>query len=84
MNSSTVQVIARQSRVAAGQLSLTSESLRNLAILKYDGICHLYIAKDADPTQAVDLAINSKCQSVQVCNALERRCQSSVQLLWII
>ncbi|SMG63840.1 [similarity to] gamma-glutamyl phosphate reductase, partial [methanotrophic bacterial endosymbiont of Bathymodiolus sp.] len=33
--------------------------------------CHLYIAADADPAQAVDLAINSKCQSIQVCNALE-------------
>ena len=40
-------------------------------IKHYDGICHLYLAEDADLVQAVDLAINSKCQSVQVCNALE-------------
>lgn len=40
-------------------------------IKHYDGLCHLYIAEDADPAQAVDLAINSKCQSIQVCNALE-------------
>lgn len=32
MNTSTVQVIARQSRLAARQLSSTSESLRNLAL----------------------------------------------------
>ena len=40
-------------------------------IKHYDGICHLYIAEDADLNQAVELAINSKCQSIQVCNALE-------------
>lgn len=40
-------------------------------IKHYDGICHLYIAADANPAQAVAIAINSKCQSVQVCNALE-------------
>jgi hypothetical protein len=34
MNSSTVQVIARQSRIAARQLSSTSETLRNLALSK--------------------------------------------------
>lgn len=31
----------------------------------------MYIAADADPEQAVAVAVNSKCQSVQVCNALE-------------
>ncbi len=40
-------------------------------IKHYDGICHLYIAADADPKTAVELALNSKCQSIQVCNALE-------------
>lgn len=40
-------------------------------IKHYDGICHLYIAADADPEQAVKLAVNSKSQSIQVCNALE-------------
>lgn len=48
-----------------------AEGTRIPVIKHYDGICHLYLAKDADPTQAVELAINSKCQSVQVCNALE-------------
>lgn len=48
-----------------------AEGTRIPVIKHYDGICHLYIAADADPIQAVDLAINSKCQSVQVCNALE-------------
>ena len=48
-----------------------AEGTRIPVIKHYDGICHLYIAEDADPAQAIDLAINSKCQSIQVCNALE-------------
>ncbi len=48
-----------------------AEGTRIPVIKHYDGICHLYLAEDADPTQAIELAINSKCQSVQVCNALE-------------
>ncbi len=36
-----------------------------------DGICHLYIDKDADPDMAVDLAVDGKCQYVAVCNATE-------------
>ncbi|WP_404359965.1 glutamate-5-semialdehyde dehydrogenase [Methylotuvimicrobium sp. KM1] len=48
-----------------------AEGTRIPVIKHYDGICHLYIAADAAPAQAVDLAINSKCQSIQVCNALE-------------
>ncbi|MFW5444444.1 MAG: glutamate-5-semialdehyde dehydrogenase [Methylococcaceae bacterium] len=48
-----------------------AEGTRIPVIKHYDGICHLYIAEDADQQQTVDLAINSKCQSIQVCNALE-------------
>ncbi len=40
-------------------------------IKHYDGICHQYIASDADINMAVDLIINSKCQKVEVCNSLE-------------
>lgn len=52
-------------------ISRIAEGTRIPVIKHYDGICHLYIAEDADTEQAVELAINSKCQSVQVCNALE-------------
>ena len=48
-----------------------AEGTRIPVIKHYDGLCHLYIAEDADPLQAIDLAVNSKCQSIQVCNALE-------------
>lgn len=43
-----------------------------IPVLKhYDGICHQYIAEDADEEMAVSLVVNSKCQRVEVCNALE-------------
>jgi len=48
-----------------------AEGTRIPVIKHYDGLCHLYIAEDADPMQAITLAVNSKCQSIQVCNALE-------------
>jgi len=58
-------------RGGKGLIKRIAEGTRIPVIKHYDGICHLYIADDADPVQAVDLAINSKCQSIQVCNALE-------------
>ncbi|MFP4362224.1 MAG: glutamate-5-semialdehyde dehydrogenase [Spirochaetia bacterium] len=36
-----------------------------------DGICHLYIDKNADLSKAVELTHDSKCQYPAVCNALE-------------
>ncbi|MFP4549491.1 MAG: glutamate-5-semialdehyde dehydrogenase [Spirochaetales bacterium] len=36
-----------------------------------DGVCHLYIHDDADPTMAVALVKDSKTQYPAVCNALE-------------
>lgn len=36
-----------------------------------DGICHLYVAEDADLDMAVKIAVDSKTQYVAVCNALE-------------
>jgi glutamate-5-semialdehyde dehydrogenase len=36
-----------------------------------DGICHLFIDKGAEPEMAVEVAVDSKCQYVAVCNALE-------------
>ncbi len=48
-----------------------SENSRIPVIKHYEGICHLYIAPDAQADMAVALAVNSKCQRVEVCNALE-------------
>jgi len=41
-------------------------------VVKHDkGLCHTYIHKDADPTKAINIAINAKCQRPGVCNAME-------------
>ena len=36
-----------------------------------DGICHVYVDRDADPEKALKVAVDSKVQNVSVCNAME-------------
>lgn len=36
-----------------------------------DGICHVYVDRDADIDMAVSIAVDSKTQNVSVCNAME-------------
>ena len=40
-------------------------------IKHYDGICHVFVDREADLQMALDIAINAKCQRPGVCNALE-------------
>ena len=40
-------------------------------IKHYDGICHVFVDKDADLDMAEAIVVNSKCQKPSVCNALE-------------
>jgi glutamate-5-semialdehyde dehydrogenase len=40
-------------------------------IKHYDGICHVFVDREADMQMALDIAINAKCQRPGVCNALE-------------
>ena len=36
-----------------------------------DGLCHVYIDREADPEKACRVAVDSKTQNVSVCNAME-------------
>lgn len=52
-------------------IKAVSENTRIPVLKHYDGICHQYIAADADKDMVIPLILNSKCQRVEVCNALE-------------
>lgn len=36
-----------------------------------DGICHVFVDRDADLETAIEIVVDSKCQYVAVCNAVE-------------
>jgi len=36
-----------------------------------DGICHVYVDRDADPAMALDIVVNAKMRRTGVCNAAE-------------
>ncbi len=44
----------------------------SVPVIKHlDGICHVYLDKDADHNKALDIAINAKTHRYGVCNAME-------------
>ena len=50
----------------------TVVSLARMPVIKhYDGICHLFVDRAADPAMAVSLTVDAKTQKCGVCNALE-------------
>ena len=58
-------------RGGKGLIQAVAAGTRIPVIKHYEGICHLYIAADAPEDMAVRVAVNSKVQRVEVCNALE-------------
>ena len=48
------------------------DKVSSIPVLRHlDGICHVYIDKDADIKKAINIAVNSKTQRTGVCNAME-------------
>jgi len=58
-------------RGGKGLIQAVAAGTRIPVIKHYEGICHLYIEADAPEDMAVRVAVNSKVQRVEVCNALE-------------
>ncbi|MDF1853245.1 MAG: glutamate-5-semialdehyde dehydrogenase [Verrucomicrobiales bacterium] len=58
-------------RGGAGLIEAVVGMARMPVIKHYDGICHVFVDKDADLDMAEAIVINSKCQKPSVCNALE-------------
>ncbi len=58
-------------RGGKGLIKAVAQGTRIPVIKHYEGICHLYLAADAPEEMAVQVALNSKLQRVEVCNALE-------------
>jgi len=52
-------------------IRMIAERSRIPVIKHYQGVCHLYVAADADLAMAERIALNSKVQRPGVCNALE-------------
>ena len=59
-------------RGGKGLIRAVAEGTRIPTLKHYEGICHLYLAADAPAEMAVALSVNSKCERVEVCNALEK------------
>jgi glutamate-5-semialdehyde dehydrogenase len=52
-------------------IRFVAERSRIPVVKHYQGVCHLYVAADADLDQAERIAVNAKAQRPGVCNALE-------------
>ncbi len=58
-------------RGGEGLIRMVTEKSRIPVIKHYNGICHIYVAADADMKKAVPVIINSKTQRPGTCNAME-------------
>lgn len=58
-------------RGGEGLINYVTENSKVPVIQHFKGVCHLYVDKDADLDQALDILLNGKTQRTGVCNALE-------------
>ena len=58
-------------RGGKGLIETVVQHARMPVIKHYDGICIMYVDRDADLTMAESIVINAKCQRPGVCNAIE-------------
>ena len=58
-------------RGGKGLIETVVSHARMPVIKHYDGICIMYVDKDADLAMAESLVLNAKCQRPGVCNAIE-------------
>ena len=58
-------------RGGSGLIAAVVENARGPVIKHADGICHVFVHRDADPIMAESITVNSKCQRPATCNAAE-------------
>ena len=58
-------------RGGSGLIATVVQNARVPVIKHADGICHVFVHRDADPTMAESITVNSKCQRPATCNAAE-------------
>ncbi len=58
-------------RGGKGLIARVSEESRVPVLKHLDGICHVFIDRDADPEKAMAIAINAKTQRYSTCNTME-------------
>ncbi|MDR1497228.1 MAG: glutamate-5-semialdehyde dehydrogenase [Puniceicoccales bacterium] len=52
-------------------IETVKQHARMPVIMHYNGICHTFVHRDADPDMAENIVLNAKCQRPGVCNAME-------------
>ena len=58
-------------RGGKGLIERVASEARMPVIKHLDGVCHVYVHQSADPSMALAIIENSKCQRMGVCNAME-------------
>jgi glutamate-5-semialdehyde dehydrogenase len=58
-------------RGGSGLIAAVVENARVPVIKHADGICHVFVHRDANPIMAESITVNSKCQRPATCNAAE-------------